>query len=192
MSIGGITIPEGGTPATVADVHILGGPPGTWADLPTTGEGPGPVAGHVAVYADGATPGIVVHGGARPVSTTGGSAGAAVPKGGEPPTSEVLGQAYLLTVGDTSATWQPLGPPGPARTEHSAIWWAEEQSVIVFGGWEGDDPASASGQTRLVGSEMRYQEPTWTPRPPTGTPVPTWTPTITPARRQLARDIDDN
>jgi hypothetical protein len=122
----------GGTSASAPlnDVWVLtnadntGGAP-TWTKLTTAGGPPGARANHTAVY-DAASNRMIVYGGDN---ATG-------------PSPALFGDVWVLTNANGlggAPTWSQLSPAGgppPARTEHSAVYDAANNRMIVFGGNE--------------------------------------------------------
>jgi len=138
------------------DLHVLdlsSGPPGRWSELRTSG-GPNERSEHTATLrqtTDG-TQELIVYGGFNAVPT-GGTFTWQSPLFREGPAldgprrtdglDQVESNAFRLAVTATDATWRRVSAQGQNRTDHSAIYFPDEDALIVFGG-RSDIPESSA------------------------------------------------
>jgi hypothetical protein len=128
----------------VWELSLAGTP--DWTELTPPGTPPSGRSGHSAIY-DPVRDRMVTFGGLT---------------GAGPPLNEV----WELSLAGTSVWTEltPLGPPPTWRHEHSAIYDAVRDRMVVFGGGTGAASLSDVWELSLAGT------PAWTQMVPTGTP----------------------
>ncbi len=172
LALGGADL-RSGTADVKDDVHLLdltGSASGTWTELRPTGSDPGDRAEHTLVLApDAGRPRrLLTYGGVDTVPSGGtftwhsplSALGALGPAPAALSPLTVQRDTFELNIDATgAAAWSKIGAPGQPRADHSAIWYPDESSMIVFGGRSGEDAASAENSTwRLA---MAGASPAW-------------------------------
>lgn len=158
---------------------------GTWSVLGATGNGPGERAEHASILRqpDEGVRQMVTYGGIDEVPKPnpggggggtftwqspllGGGSAIASLQGAYAPTT-IESSSYRLELTGEGATWSAIGANGQPRTDHSAVWYPDEDAMIVFGGRDGEDAKTADNSTwRLTLGDS----PAWTRLNVTGGP----------------------
>jgi hypothetical protein len=163
LAFGGADLRQAGS-SVKDDLRLLSlgsGAPGTWSELRPSGIQPGPRAEQAAIarlLSLGGGQEMITYGGINTVpsgagtftwrsallghgSVIGGFDRAYVP-------AAVQSTTYRLEVTGTAATWSRIEASGAQlRTDHSAIWYPDEDAMIVFGGRQTEEASSADNST---------------------------------------------
>lgn len=139
---------------TLRQLDLSGGRPGTWSTRSPGGTGPGPRAEHslvarrrgeaVELIAYGGSDGVPAGGTFTWQSPLPGAGRAQPSRRGEHTAATIQSAAYRLSLGDAPAWSAIAAAEPPPRSDHSAVYFPDEDAMIVFGGRSGEGAETAS------------------------------------------------
>lgn len=158
---------------------------GLWQTVATTGASPGKRGEHMAVtrLVEG-HPQVVTYGGIDTVASGGNPGGtftwrSPLTAGGQPDgrlsvlaPQGVLKNGAVLTLNGPGGTWAPLPSDVGPLTDASAVYWAEGDSMILFGGRTGTENRNAVNRLNVLGLDSSPAK--WTSADLPGAPIARW------------------
>jgi len=165
LSFGGVDRGGGGE-ALASDAYRLDlevGERGTWSEVRTSGEAPGDRADHAAAARRlGDASLMYSYGGIDEIAPTGGTFTWRSPLlgGGRPDHGSRLGRyaphavvdyGHVLTLDGPIAEWSRLSLDGGVPlADAAAVWSADLEQLVIFGGRSSEDPTSASADVHAI------------------------------------------